>query len=776
MRFGLPSLLLAVWLFPVPAQADDDEPGGEPPAPPAATTDEGAGDDDNPWLAGPDAEPGEEITAPPYPPREEGAPPDDLQVPPAMPDAARPEIPMGMDPGAPEVRFSTSLDQAQLYRWGDLNLADALVLVPGVWWPYDHALSPLPQARGLPSEHLAVRVDGVPVLPAQAFPGFPALAHVPLGEVTQVTMRHGPRLGLGMDAAAGGVLDVQTLPPAQDLGEEGLFTGFVRGGYGGPNQEKAVFAHGDTGLGRARVSVGAGGIHVDDVRQGRGLPLLDNSHGLGGYLTARADVLPRPGVRVFVTGHASRQARSPLPGQCIEDSLGRYADCVVLQDRARDTLTAGLDTTWRRWGLTVATTSRAHVQRYAEEWSREGNTRVELESTVTQLWRGGALSRLEVAAPKFTLLDTFEARGHVGLELMRDTLVSDHLSRSQRFSDGDPRDELTADDDRAPLAPGNRTVGRLVGGAGLYGEHVTLTGQVQVEGQLLLIQRPDLVRMENRTPTESTASVGGEVAFGVELWRGWRVFGAAVRTERPDSLFELGQGPQRFVPAGLPALPGRGHFVEHALELGGHLDVGWLELTGTGWVAERSGAFTLGVDPDEGRPDVDRVHRQGRRQAGGVEGRARWQTPFDGVYAEGTLGAVAIDEGVFFDPDLPLVGTQPAAGVPRPTGAAAVHWAPTTWPLHVYGRLRYALPQARLSPGEQLDDGLCPQSLVEPQFEPCQGIFGYALYDVGMAFSPTPMVRFEGMATNLLDAPWGLRISSFPGGGVGARAAATFRF
>ncbi len=733
---------------------------------------------DNPWIDGPEAEvPPEDAQHPGAPPRESAASVEPLQVTEPQPDPPLPLFDHGIHAGRPDLRMSTTLEREDLWRWGDMNLADALVMMPGLRWPYLQAGAPQPGARGLDSEHVGVRVDGVPVLPHEVYPGFPVLGLVPTDEVQQVTYRQGPRLGPGLEGAAGGVLDITTLPPARDLGEQGVVTGRVRAGYGGPALEKVVFLSGSVGYRRARISLAGGGYHLDQLRLGRGAGLYNNSFGLGGHLVIRGDVVPKKGVRVWGVWQGARQARTPLAPHCEDSGDGGYRDCIFTQDRSRDTVAVGLDTTHHVFGFTLSSMSRVHGQRFGEHWMHEGTFVTAREQTFTTLWRGGALSTVTVTLPSFLLLDAFSPEVAVGGELLRDRVTSQYQARSRFVSDASP--SFVDDIQLMPIASGGqRSLGRAFLRAGLYGRLLQLSAEGEASLHHNVLIRPDLARMEDRIAGRLTPTLSGEVTARLSPFDPFAVFVSLQRTERPDTLFDIGRGPLAFEDEPpLPALPNHTRFVQHSAELGGEIRFHWIQLSAVGWVAERTGPRIVGTDAAEAltRPGIERLVRADRRQAGGLEARGKWVTPLDGLWAEGTFAAVAIDEGVFFrgeDPFAPV----PVPLVPRPSGAAALHWAPTDWPVHLWGRLRYALPQARLAPDEALDENLCPQGVIDPQLEPCQGTFGYALYDLGVRFDPSPVLRVEVSATNALDSVWSLRGVERPGGGLGARASASLQF
>ena len=94
----------------------------------------------------------------------------------------------------------------------------------------------------------------------------------------------------------------------------------------------------------------------------------------------------------------------------------------------------------------------------------------------------------------------------------------------------------------------------------------------------------------------------------------------------------------------------------------------------------------------------------------------------------------------------------------------------------MFSRVRYALPLGRLSPNEELDETLCPEALSLLPDETCRGVLGHGTLDIGAGFFPSRFFRVDGVVTNLLDAPWAIRGSAIPRGGIGARLVGTLTY
>src|SRR5690606_4654643 len=142
------------------------------------------------------------------------------------------------------------------------------------------------------------------------------------------------------------------------------------------------------------------------------------------------------------------------------------------------------------------------------------------------------------------------------------------------------------------------------------------------------------------------------------------------------------------------------------------------------------------------------------------EGRVRYRTFVDGLSGLATLGALAIDEGELFS-EVPSV---PASAVPAPFGVLVLDYQPSSSWLGAYARLRYAFPQARLSPAEANDSALCPEAAQNPQTLPCRGTPGIGLFDIGARFQPSEQLAVDALVENVLDAPWHFFGDELPGG------------
>jgi outer membrane receptor protein involved in Fe transport len=759
------------------ARADDDA----SPAPVVVDDEESSADAPDPWLSGPEAPTDSDDEARrAMPPRERDAPPWDITAPPRVPVPTQPKVETTLKNAEPGPRLSTTFDRARLTSVGDLTLADALVSMPGLWMNESAAFGFDPSARGLPSEHLAITLDGIPLLPAFAFPTFPVLSHIALDDVESVTLRHGGRAGLGVEGAAGGVLDVRTLPEPRDLGEELPLTGVARGGIGGADLEKQAAVRGDVGFRRVRFGVSGAVFHREDRRQGRGDGLVSASEGFGGHLAARGDILVDKGTRVFGLWRSSRQARTPLPERCVSDDEGRRVDCLTNHDRAIDLLGAGVDVARSLGGARVDVTTRAHAQRVSEEWERTGNRLFFAEQSKDEMWRAGALASATLSlAPFSVVVDDVTPSVTLGSELLRDRVTSSSGVRSQRFGDGAASGEFLEVPGNSPLVDGDRIVGKGLIGFALAGKRTHLALTLDAGAQVLSIEGSDPRLPREIGGREVAPFFDADLGARVHLLDELALFGGLWRVDRPDTLFQRTRGRLLLSDAtsAHPMLPGHGRFVEHGGELGALVSWAFVDVSGQGFIAARDGAIEVGVDATEALENgvgVTRYVRGPRRFIGGVEGTARVRPFFDGLSVESTLGAHAIDEGLFFA-GAGLFSPTPAGGVVNPAGALLVRYAPPTWPVDLFTRVRYAFPLTRLSPDEESDPTLCPESFA-PTPGVCRGALGYALVDVGVAFTPSEHLRIDAVGTNLLDQSHQLRTSTLPGKGIGGRLTATLSY
>jgi len=761
------------------ARADDD-----PPSDATAIEEPAQSDDEDPasrWVSGPEAPvDDDEENARTSPPRELGAPPWDLTVPPRVDAPLQPIVPFALRE-RPDPRMSTTFSRERLRSTGDLALADALVSMPGLWLIETGPSSTHLRARGLDSEHTAVTLDGIPLLPSFAFPTFPILTHLALDDVEQVTLRHGGRVGLGVEGAAGGVLDVRTLPAPRDLGEELPLTGTARAGMGGADLEKQAALTGDVGFGRARIGMSGSVFHREDRRLGRGDGVVPASEGFGGHLAARGDILVDTRTRVVGLWRSSRQARTPEPLQCVPDETGRRVDCVTLHDRAIDLLGVGLDVTRPLGPVRLDVTSRAHAQRVSEEYERTGVALFFASRTKDELWRAGALVDTTLSlAPFSVFVDEVVPSITIGAEGLRDRVTSTSAVRSQRFGDGAAAGEFIDVPGDAPLVDGDRVLGKGTLGAALEGHRGHVKLLVVAGAQALTIDGEDARLARGIGGRELAPFYEGELAARARLVEQAAVFGALFRVDRPDTLFHRTRGRLLLAddaPRALPMSREHARFVEHGGEAG--LDLSWafVDVVGQLFLSARDGAIARGADATEtlmtGEP-VDRFVRGPRRLVGGVEGTARVRPFFDGLSVEATLGAHAIDEGLFFA-TTGLFSPTPASGVLNPGGALLLRYAPRAWPLETFARARYALPLARLSPDEESDPTLCPEGLSATPGV-CRGSLGFAVVDVGGSVSPSEHFRVDAVATNVFDQSHQLRAATFAGEGVGARLVVTLRY
>lgn len=744
-------VVLAGLLFAAPGVASDDETA-----------------DDNPWVSGPEVPVEDEALRNPSPPRESDGAREPLNPAPPAPDPFVVRPPPSPPPDE-DLRFSTVLHDEELRAFGDLSLADPLVVVPGL--RFDPALTrgERPSLRGLEQGHLDVRLDGVPLATSSTWPDFPLFGLFVPDDVLRVVVRHGPRAsGIGSTTGAAGVLELETVPPPVELGEGVPLTGRVRAGYGGPDLEKALLARGATGFGRVRVGLTAGAYHAEDLALGRDAGLLAASDVLGGHLGARVDVTPFAGLRTFAAWRSARQGDNPYPSLCLEDDAGDRPDCTRVIDRALDLLYAGVDGGGTILGWRLDARARAHAQHLGEKTERHGAAVVSTEVAEDFSYRAGALADLWLTPPPVALGDALALATRLGLhgELLRDRVLSRHMSRSRRLADAEPSDAFREDPSRASRVDDALLDSAALGVSARAGlSFLRAELGVRVVGERM--EAPEGARLPEGLDDDSV-SVEAELALRAQVLESLSLFGALTRSERGDLLAARTLGPRRLRHSPAPALSGGSRFLEHGVELGVDHALSWLHTEAVVYATRRTGALTSGIDPRDER-GVERVVLGPARTALGVEGRVRYRTFVDGLTGLATLGLLAVDEGELFGE----VPSAPASAVPPPFGVLVLDYRPSSSWFGAYTRLRYALPQARLSPVEAKDPMLCPESQQDPQVLPCRGSAGVGLFDLGARFSPSEQLAIDALIENLLDAPWRSFGHELPGGGLGARVTVT---
>lgn len=736
-----------------------------------ARADEAADErEENPWVEGPEPAPDDDDAPASYPPREPGAPQQDLVTPPAPRDPWIPE-PKELAPPAPDARFSTTLSRAELEQFGDARLTDGLVLVPGLYLPKTFAQGQLPRVRGLPATHTQVRLDGVPIVPAHGFPSYALLGTFDTTSLERVTFRHGARTtGVGGASGAGGLLEIDTRPAAVDWGIGVPMSGRLRSALGGPDLEKGLYGAGSTGYRGVRASITAGGFDMDSPTLGREAGLLKRQEGLGGHVGLAVDVDVSPGLRVFSAWRSVRHKGTTLPALCMDPEPGEGLDCIFIEDRAFDLLMAGLDGSAGLFGFRVDARARAHAQHFGEHWQHSGSGVVFTERSFDDVWRGGGLSDVRVSTPSLLDVGGFPVAASVraGGEVLRDRVESRYTEVSRRTTDALPRGDQLEDPLRARrVDASSATTGSLYADARLAVWRLELTTSGRVTGTRLF--SPGL---GERVPTpfllDDGLALSGDVALRARVTDDLALFGALTRNQRAARLFARTLGPERFSASPRPALPLSDAALDHAAEGGLAFALPWFTVEGVTFAGVRTGPLVVGTDPlEEIAGDAPaRLVRAGDRRYAGLEGRAELRAASYGVSLLATTAAVLLDDG-------PLLGpTEPVTGVPGPAGLVRLAWTPPAWPVGVWSRMRYALPQARLSDAEAQDPDLCPGA---ERGDVCFGGPGFAVFDLGATVSPADTLELSAMVENVLDAPHEMHGYPLPGTGLGARFTVTLR-
>jgi hypothetical protein len=267
----------------------------------------------------------------------------------------------------------------------------------------------------------------------------------------------------------------------------------------------------------------------------------------------------------------------------------------------------------------------------------------------------------------------------------------------------------------------------------------------------------------------SELSPEGEVVTRIRLSDGFSVFASLVHSEETIDLATL-RGPELYESQLLPLPPDQSLFRDNTIELGLEATGAWLSAQGVLWGSSRSGEVTAAVltgDPLARRQWV----RGPVEQALGAEARARLTGAIDGLAVDATAAVVAVDQGVLFDE-----AATPKGGVLNPLTTLLVHYAVPGTPVAMFARARGVLPQARLSPAEELDPTLCPEQ-PDPEaatagavrLVPCSGAAGGLLLDVGASLT-AGRFRFDLVGQNLLDRQTRVRNEPLGSGGLGISA------
>jgi hypothetical protein len=747
MRHVLP--LVTALVLAAPAGADDEAPS---------------------WLDGPEAPHDDDDKPATRSPREPGAQQQDLDTPPAPPDPWIPVEPP-LAPPRDDLRMSTVLDRQQLDAFGDVTIADPLIVVPGLLLPHDHARGQRPWMRGLVA-HTQLRLDGVPILPASAYPAFALLGALDTASVQRVVVRHGPRLtGTGGVSGAAGSIEVTTLPAAVDRGHGLPLTGRLVGAIGGPDIEKGLIASASTGIGRARVHIAGGGFDVDPAHLGRGAGMTERYDATGGHVGVMLDVTPYDGLRIFSGWRSVRHRGKPFPSLCPQPPEGEDLDCVFLDDLAFDLFLTGLDADARLFGVRLDASARAHVQHHGEHLQHSGGGVVFSEYALDDQWRAGAVADLWITPPALLHPGGFplDVSFHVGSELLRDRVESVFGERSRRNIDAIPRGQLIEDPALARrVDDSTATFASLLAEARASFWRLEANAGARVDASRLFAPAPDNDRVPGPFLHTDNYALSGELVVAGRIGEDWKVFGALLRNQRGERLAARTLGPERFQEGPLPAPPLHDPFVEHAGELGLIWSLPWFTLEGLGFAGLRRGQLIVGTDPIEALTGdaPPRLIRGPDHRVAGVEGRAHVRSKTLGLSLLATAGATLLDEGTL------LLEAQPVSGVPGPAGIFVLDWRPGDWPVSAFARFRWTLPQAALSPDELADPTLCPE-LVDAADAECFGALGAGIWDLGAALTPSDRLDLRVLVENVLDSPWGIHGHPLPGHGLGARFTAT---
>ena len=695
-------------------------------------------------------------------------------VPPVPPEDRRLVIVDGLPPPLPDLRLSSTLTRQGASQSAAIDLESFLAgsPMPGLVWLTSSSGASQPVGRGHGPGQVAIVVDGVPLVEGFGTSVAPTEVLSLLG-ASSFTLQHGPRASSPAANSQAGVLLVDTGGELMALGETMRTEGLVGVGVGGADVESGATGLVRSGWRTLRVQAHGTVLHRDDQRPGRftlavppqssSTEVRPGSGGAGGTAGARVDVQPFDNARLFVSWLAGRSVDVPDPISCAAvDEAQRSVDCVRATERGADVAMVGLDVARVIDGLTVAPRLRVHLQRALTFDQRSGRGLTAVDTARDEVIRGGASvgATLRTSTPvAWDLTPSVD----VDIDAFADRATSMFASRSVRSRDAAPPGDGVPDPSRS------RAVDGAVARQGIVRARARLTGaavsaELGSRLQAQQVQSSAFVDSGREAVDVVGFSPSVDAAIRLRLTSAVEVFGAVGAVERGDDAASLvigrGHDAATILPAGAGATRGTERFTElgvSARSAGVDVDVVVFGALRPADVALRP----IGVAADEAS-----TPRAGADEgAVGLEGRVTLRPGVDGLQVQATLAGIAVDSDVF------VAARAARAGVIQPLGSVQVGYAPTSWPVGVYGRVWGAVPQSRLSPAEQEDPVLCPERSTDalvPQDRPCSGAPGFAMADVG-AFVRLGQVRFDLRGENAFDMQGTWRGAVLGTGGAAVR-------
>jgi len=728
------------------------------------------------WVDGPEAP----VSTAPIPPAvaprdgDDSAPTETLVVPPVPPEDRRVAAADGLPGPLPDLRFSSVLDRRTMSQSAVLDLDSFLAAhpMPGLVWLSSSSGAARPVARGHGPGHVAIVIDDVPLVDGFGTAVAPTEVLSLVG-ASSFTFQHGPRAFSPSSSSLGGVLQLDTGGALAALGETMRTDGMVAVGVGGADVESGATGLVRSGWRTLRVQAHGTVLHRQDQRPGRfesGIPpqasstdILPGTGGAGGTAGARVDVQPFSDARLFVSWLGGRSVDVPDPAACSAvDDLGRAVDCVRATERGADVAIVGLDVARVADGLTVVPRLRVHLQRALTFDERSGRAIASVDTARDEVIRGGVSvgATLRTTTPlAWDLTPSLD----VAVDGIADRATSLFASRSIRLRDAAPPGDGVPDDSRA------RAIDGAVARQGIVRARARLTGdlvsaELGSRLHLLQVQAPAVAVDAGRAVAVDALGFSPSVdaTVRVRLTSGLAVYVAAGSVEAGDDVAALVAGRGHAAAPVIVAAPGATRGSERFAELGLAGRSAGVDVDVVVFGALRPGDVTL--VPVAGSDAV--TPRAGDDEgAAGLEGRLTLRPSLDGLQVQATLAGVVVDSDVF------TADQDARAGVIQPQGSLQVGYAPTSWPVGVYGRVWGAFPQSRLSPAELEDPLLCPERPTDalvPQDSPCGGAPGFAMADVG-AFVRLGQIRADIIGENAFDMQGTWRGAALGTGGAAVR-------